>query len=146
MGRRKVRRKLATKPAKKLPRIFQCPHCGMTSVNVILDKKEKQVRVICSNCGLEASFNVVEGYLPVDYFNKFADKYYAGGEIKPKKEGIIPVAPPQATANSQKNDESDKLEGVEYEDFPIEDETNDSGIEGEPIDEASENKDEDMDR
>ncbi|MGC8596650.1 MAG: hypothetical protein ACP5NY_01895 [Thermocladium sp.] len=141
MGRRKVRRKLAVKPAKKLPRIFQCPHCGMTSVNVILNRKEKTVTVICSNCGLEAAFNVVEGYLPVDYFNKFADKYYAG-EIKPKKEGVIPVVP-QVSNNNQKNGESDKIEGVEYEDFPVDDESSDDlDLRGDSLNNDENEKDE----
>ncbi|KUO93233.1 MAG: hypothetical protein AT710_00610 [Thermocladium sp. ECH_B] len=81
----------------------------------------------------------MEGYLPVDYFNKFADKYYAG-EIKPKKEGVIPVIP-QASNNSQKNDESDKIEGVEYEDFPIDDESSDDlDLRGDSLDNMDENE------
>jgi len=92
MGRRrKSRKKILLKPKKRIPKVFTCPNCGATVVNVNIDKKNEKVKVTCGNCGLEAEMNFIPGYLPVDYFNKFIDMYYQGS-IKPKKEVIISVS------------------------------------------------------
>lgn len=88
MGRRrKTRKRRILKPPKKLPKIFTCPNCS-SPTNVVTNKKEGKVKVICGSCGLEAEFNLVDGLLPVDYYNKFVDLYYKG-IIKPKKEVIV---------------------------------------------------------
>ncbi len=85
MGKRRKTRKLIVRPKRRLPTIFQCPYCGSTAVNVVMDKKAGKVRVVCGVCGLEAYFDKVNGFLPVDYYNKFVDLFYAG-QIKPAKQ------------------------------------------------------------
>lgn len=78
MGRRKRRRKIRLVPKKRLPKIFQCPQCGNTSVSVIINKKEKKVFVKCSSCGLEAEFEYNPYLAEVDYYSKFLDAYEEG--------------------------------------------------------------------
>ncbi|OYT26405.1 MAG: hypothetical protein B6V02_01755 [Thermoprotei archaeon ex4572_64] len=92
MGRRrKSRKKVLLKPKKRIPKVFTCPNCGATVVNVNIDRRDERVKVTCGNCGLEAEMNLIPGYLPVDYFNKFIDMYYQG-LIKPKREVIVSVS------------------------------------------------------
>jgi len=88
MGRRRKRKRIIVRPQKKLPKIFTCPNCGSTVVNVKQDKKNRKVRVVCGNCRLAAEFELVDGLLPVDYYNKFVDLYYEG-VIKPQKEEVL---------------------------------------------------------
>lgn len=91
MGRRrKSRKKISLKPKKRLPKVFTCPNCGATVVNVSVNKRLGRVRVLCSNCGLEAELDFSYGFLPVDYFSKFVDLYYQG-MIKPRREAIISI-------------------------------------------------------
>lgn len=92
MGRRrKTRRRRILRPPKKLPKVFTCPACGTGIVNVVTDKKSGQVRVKCGSCGLEATFPIMTGLLPVDYYNKMVDMYYQG-LLKPKKEEVISIS------------------------------------------------------
>ncbi len=109
MGRRrKTRKKILLRPPKKLPKIFTCPHCGATLVNVKIDKKAGKVVVTCGGCGLTAELNYVEGLLPVDYFNKFTDMYYQG-LIQPK-ERVITIS--ELAAESQEEEvEAEEVEG-----------------------------------
>ncbi len=99
MGRRrKTRKRIITRPQRRLPKIFTCPNCGSTTVNVKQDKKAGKVKVVCGNCGLEAEFELVQGLMPVDYYNKFVDLYYQG-QIAPKKEEVITLEQLQAMSS-----------------------------------------------
>lgn len=78
MGRRKSRRKIAVRPRRTLPKVFQCPRCGALSVNVSISKQDNKVRVACSSCGLVEEFGYKDYYQPVDYYAKFLDAYEEG--------------------------------------------------------------------
>lgn len=78
MGRRRRRRKIRLVPKKRLPKIFQCPRCGNTSVSVMINKKEGKVAVKCSSCGLEAEFKYNPYLAEVDYYSRFLDAYEEG--------------------------------------------------------------------
>ncbi len=114
MGRRRKRRKLIARPQKRLPKIFTCPNCGNTVVNVKQDKKNRKVKVICGNCGLMAEFEMIDGMLPVDYYNKFVDLYYEGA-IRPKKEEIITLEELKSEVESEEKSEETGEETTEEE-------------------------------
>ncbi len=78
MGRRKRRRKIRLRPRRRLPKIFQCPRCGETSVSVLIDRRKGVARVVCSSCGLEAEFEYNPYLAEVDYYSKFLDAYEEG--------------------------------------------------------------------
>ncbi len=78
MGRRRRRRKIRLKPRRSLPKIFQCPRCGETSVSVMIDRRKGVARVVCSNCGLEAEFEYNPYLAEVDYYSRFLDAYEEG--------------------------------------------------------------------
>ncbi|GEM_PF-130015 len=106
MGRRrKTRKRIIARPQKRLPKIFTCPNCGSTTVNVKQDKKAGKVKVVCGNCGLEAEFELIQGLMPVDYYNKFVDLYYQG-QIVPKKEEVISLEQLQAMAGEETAEET----------------------------------------
>ncbi|NPA23386.1 MAG: hypothetical protein GXO23_03720 [Crenarchaeota archaeon] len=117
MGRRRKRKRVIARPQRRLPKIFTCPNCGSVVVNVKQDKKKKKVKVICGNCGLEAEFELVEGLLPVDYYNKFVDLYYEGA-IKPKKEEIVTLE--QLSSEESEESEETAFAGEEYETYESE--------------------------
>jgi len=75
MGRRKSRRKIRTRPKKKIPAVFQCPRCGATAVSVNVNKKDEIVSVICGACKLSYTFKYEEIFQPVDYYGKFVDAF-----------------------------------------------------------------------
>lgn len=76
MARR--RRREAKVIRKTIPKIFNCPKCGIQAVSVIEDKASEKVRVVCGNCGLSTELEHVRNIENVDYFNRFADKYHRG--------------------------------------------------------------------
>ncbi|WP_291766998.1 hypothetical protein [Caldivirga sp. UBA161] len=115
MGKRRKTRKLLVRPKKRLPTVFQCPYCGSVAVNVSVVKKENKVKVTCGVCGLEAVFDRVNGLLPVDYYNKFVDKYFAG-ELKPTRQVEVKVN--TTNTNQQNQGIIDSDEGIEYLDAP----------------------------
>jgi transcription elongation factor Elf1 len=51
-----------------------CPKCGMEKLRIEVDKKNKQVIVVCS-CGLERQLNYVPAFEGIDYYNRFADNF-----------------------------------------------------------------------
>jgi transcription elongation factor Elf1 len=51
-----------------------CPKCGMEKLRIEVDKKNKQVIVVCG-CGLERQLNYVPAFEGVDYYNRFADNF-----------------------------------------------------------------------
>ncbi|NPA69677.1 MAG: hypothetical protein GXO26_02635 [Crenarchaeota archaeon] len=130
MGRRRKRKRLIVRPQKKLPKIFTCPNCGSVVVNVKQDKKKKKVKVICGNCGLEAEFELVEGLLPVDYYNKFVDLYYEG-VIKPKKEEIVTLEQLSAESGTEESSEESIASLGSEEEYSYEESGEESSEEGE---------------
>ena len=54
---------------------YSCPKCKQVKLKVNIDKQEKNVTLICSNCGLEQSSKYVSLFEPVDYYNKFLDDF-----------------------------------------------------------------------
>ncbi len=78
MGRRKRRRKLRLRPKRRLPKIFQCPRCGETSVSVLIDRRKGVAKVICSSCKLSAEFEYNPYLAEVDYYSRFLDAYEEG--------------------------------------------------------------------
>jgi len=73
LGRRRRRRKIRLRPKRKLPEIFQCPICGMTTVSVAINKKEGIAVVKCAKCNASKTFPYNPYYHPVDYYSKFLD-------------------------------------------------------------------------
>ncbi len=131
MGRRRKRKRLIVRPQKKLPKIFTCPNCGSVVVNVKQDKKKKKVKVICGNCGLEAEFELVEGLLPVDYYNKFVDLYYEG-VIKPKKEEIVTLEQLSGESGSEEESGEESIASLgSEEEYSYEESSEESSEEGE---------------
>ncbi|MCJ7423582.1 hypothetical protein MUP01_04850 [Candidatus Bathyarchaeota archaeon] len=51
-----------------------CPKCGLEKLRIEVDKKNKQVAVVCS-CGLESQLNYVPAFEGVDYYSKFVDEF-----------------------------------------------------------------------
>lgn len=86
MGRRKKRRKVV-KVVRRLPKIFQCPACGMIALTVSMDEVEtesglsKVAYITCNNpsCCLRAELHGLPLiFEPVDAYSKFVDLYNAG--------------------------------------------------------------------
>ncbi|HDN76025.1 MAG TPA: hypothetical protein ENG05_02730 [Acidilobales archaeon] len=89
MGRRSRKRfKRRIKPVRRLPRIFQCPACGLPTLTVELktytreDGEERKVALIrCYNpeCGLRATMKDLPSiYAEVDAYAKFLDAFSEG--------------------------------------------------------------------
>jgi len=79
MGRR--RRKKIIKPYKpKIPKVFTCPVCGSTALNIIIDKKSKEAKAICVACGLEWKTHVKEHEEKIDVYHRLFDEYIDTGE------------------------------------------------------------------
>mgnify|MGYP001773007181 CR=1 FL=1 len=86
MGRRKKRRKVV-KIVRRLPRLFQCPACGLVTLTVDVDEVEaesrlaKVARIACNNpsCCLRAElYGLPMIFEPVDAYHRFLDLYNAG--------------------------------------------------------------------
>ncbi len=89
MGRRSRKRfKRKIKPVRKLPRIFQCPSCGLPTLGIELktyttedgeERKEAIVKCYNPNCGLRAVLRDLPPIFgEVDAYAKFLDKYTEG--------------------------------------------------------------------
>jgi transcription elongation factor Elf1 len=93
--RRKYRKPQLLRPMRRLPTVFECPHCGARALSVEIRKKERnekgEVKAIikCSKCGLYAEMWVPEIFQPVDVYSRFLDAYLEGRiEVEfRKKEG-----------------------------------------------------------
>ncbi|OYT62500.1 MAG: hypothetical protein B6U69_01490 [Thermofilum sp. ex4484_15] len=79
MGRRRKSRKVVRRFKKTIPKVFSCPRCGVKAVSVTLKKKEGKAIVKCGNCQLSYEFQITPLLQPVDYYNKFVDRYYHAG-------------------------------------------------------------------
>lgn len=53
---------------------YSCPKCGLEKLRIEVDKKNKEVRAICS-CGIEHRLDYVPVFESVDYYNKFMDQF-----------------------------------------------------------------------
>ena len=62
------------KRKKLLQGSYYCPKCGMNRLRIEIDKKNKEVIVICS-CGIEHRLNYVQAFETVDYYNRFTDQF-----------------------------------------------------------------------
>lgn len=89
MGRRSRKRfKRRIKPVRRLPRIFQCPACGLPTLTIEMktyvteDGEERKTAIIkCYNpeCGLRATLsNLPSIYSEVDAYAKFLDAFNEG--------------------------------------------------------------------
>jgi len=54
---------------------YSCPKCRQVKIKVNIDKQEKSVKLVCSNCGFEQSSKYVSIYEPVDYYNELMDHF-----------------------------------------------------------------------
>jgi len=79
MGRRRRSRKIVRRVKKAIPKVFSCPRCGQKAVSVTVKKSEGKVVVKCGHCQLTYEFDVAPLLQPVDYYNRFIDKYFEGG-------------------------------------------------------------------
>jgi transcription elongation factor Elf1 len=65
------------KRKKLLCGIYNCPKCGLEKLRIEIDKKEKEVMVICG-CGIEQRLNFVPAFETIDYYSKFIDQLKKG--------------------------------------------------------------------
>jgi transcription elongation factor Elf1 len=84
MGRRSRKRyKKIVRPQRRLPKVFQCPSCGLPTLIIDLDtytdevgieKKRAVIRCMNPKCGLRATLdNLPTIYSEVDVYSKFLD-------------------------------------------------------------------------
>ena len=92
--RRKYRKPQLLRPVRRLPTVFECPHCGARALSVEIRKKERNERgevkavIRCGRCGLYAEMWVPEIFQPVDVYSKFLDAYLEGSiEVEFRKSG-----------------------------------------------------------
>lgn len=73
-GRR--RKSVIVRVRRTIPKIFQCPNCGIRAVKVSVNKSE--ATVMCGSCGLK--WRTVKKTIeePVDIYNRFVDAFQAG--------------------------------------------------------------------
>lgn len=86
MGRRKKRTKVV-RIVRRLPKLFQCPACGLVTLTVNMDEVEtetglaKVAQVMCNNpsCCLRAELSGLPMiFEPVDAYHRFLDLYNLG--------------------------------------------------------------------
>ncbi len=77
MGR-KYKKKLPRRPPKRIPKVFQCPHCGRRAVRVEINKKEGKAHISCGNCKIGVEIDIPAVFDAVDAYGKFVDMYYEG--------------------------------------------------------------------
>lgn len=79
MGRRRKRRKIQPrKPLRTLPKIFQCPNCGVKAVTIEMDKNTKKATIKCGSCKLYTELEIPTAFHEVDIYAKFLDLFYEG--------------------------------------------------------------------
>jgi len=78
MGRK--RKSIIRVTRRKLPKVFNCPRCGMVAVRVTISP-EKNAKVICGDCGLNwEKIEVGKRTEAIDLYNEFIDKFTSEGE------------------------------------------------------------------
>lgn len=87
MGRRRKKYKKIVRRARRIPSVFQCPHCSSRTMAIKFSKTEipgyKLAVITCGNCGLYYEKQVPELYEAVDVYAEFLDGY-ENGEITPE--------------------------------------------------------------
>lgn len=79
MGKRRKRRKpIIRRAPRTLPKVFQCPNCGMKTLTVDFDKNTKKAIIKCGTCKLYAELQVPAAHHEVDVYAKFLDLFYEG--------------------------------------------------------------------
>ena len=78
MGKRRKKYKKVIKRVRKIPSIFQCPHCGKISLTVEINKDKTKATIQCGNCGLQYELDIPPIFQPVDAYGKFIDLYHSG--------------------------------------------------------------------
>ncbi len=90
MGRRSRKRyKRIVKPVKRLPRVFQCPACGLPTLTIDLktyfneelgeERKEALIKCLNPECRLRAVLRDLPSiYAEVDAYAKFLDAFNEG--------------------------------------------------------------------
>ena len=58
MGKRRKKYKKVVKRVRKIPSIFQCPHCGKISLTVEINKDRTKATIQCGNCGLQYELDI----------------------------------------------------------------------------------------
>ena len=71
MGRK--RKKLIKITRKSLPKVFNCPQCGICAVRVI--EKEEEYKVICGSCSLKWTKRINKKIESIDIYNLFVDEF-----------------------------------------------------------------------
>lgn len=84
MGRR--RKKPVKIVRRTLPELYLCPKCGKNTVKATISKNREKAFVICSNCGLNATYSSTPQMGEVDAYCRFVDKFYEG---ETKEETIV---------------------------------------------------------
>ena len=79
MGRRRKRRKII-RPSRRRrpPKVFPCPHCGVTMLTIKIDNKNGIAKAYCGHCGFKAEFSVPKGFEAVDAYGRLLDLYAEG--------------------------------------------------------------------
>ena len=75
MGRRRRKRVVRSRQY-QIPNVFQCPSCGVKSINIEVDKESNIAFVKCGNCKISDEVSVKPLMEPVDVFGKFVDQYF----------------------------------------------------------------------
>jgi transcription elongation factor Elf1 len=75
MGRRRRKRVVRSRQY-QIPNVFQCPSCGVKSIQIELDKESNIAFVKCGNCKINDEVLVKPLMEPVDVFGKFVDQYF----------------------------------------------------------------------
>ena len=75
MGRR--RRKVIKVIKRKLPKVFNCPNCGVASFRVTI-KEGGVAKLACGSCGLTDEYTITGRKEIIDIYNEFVDKFMAG--------------------------------------------------------------------
>lgn len=72
MGRRRKKTIRITK--RTLPKVFSCPQCGMISVRILRNPKEKS-KIVCGSCGLRWEEAAISNRESIDVYNQFIDEF-----------------------------------------------------------------------
>jgi len=83
MGRR--RKKPVKIVRRTLPDLYLCPRCGKNTVKSTINKKRERAFVVCSSCGLSASYISTPQMGEVDAYCRFVDGFYA---VESKEETV----------------------------------------------------------
>jgi len=79
LGRRKKKRIQPKRIARKIPKVFLCPHCSKQSLRVTVSSKpgdeQASAEAVCGECGFCARFRVPKLFQPVDAYAKLIDLY-----------------------------------------------------------------------